>query len=86
MAIRLKLKGAISRSGPRLHAPQGRQSLSHHSSRVRTAACSTRWATIHQIPNPASARPIAASPPANDEAKVTFDNSAKRNCLTQIVF
>ena len=65
---------------------QGRQSLSHHNSRVRTAACSTRWATIHQIPNPASARPIAASPPASDEAKVTFDNSAKRNCLTQIVF
>lgn len=37
-------------------------------------------------PEPASARPIAASPPASDEAKVTFDNSAKRNFLTQIVF
>ena len=88
MAIRLKLKGAISRSGPRLHAPQGRQSLSHHSSRVRTAACSTRWATIHQIPIPAYQKvmPEFGFTPASDEAKVTFDNSAKRNCLTQIVF
>lgn len=86
VASRLKLYGAISRSGRRLHFPQGRQSLSHHSSKARTEACNTRCTTMHQIPNPANARPMATIPAMNHEAKVTFESSAKRNVRTKIVF
>ena len=41
---------------------------------------------MHQIPKPASASPIAVSPATSDEANVTFDNRAKRNSRTKIVF
>ena len=77
---------SISRRGFSPHLPQGRQSLSHHSSAVRIPTAITRSATRLQMPHPAIASAMAVSPPASDERKVTFESSAKRNCRMKIVF
>ena len=84
--MRLTLNGAMSRSEATLPRPRGRQSLRRHSSTARTAMASSRSATRLQMPHPARASPTAARPLTSDERKLTFDNSAKRNCRVKMAF
>ena len=84
--MRLMLKGAISRRGAAVKRPVGRQSLQHHSITARTPMASSRSATRLQIPHPSVASTTAITPLANDERKLTFESSAKRNCRVKMAF
>ena len=87
VANKLKLNGAISRKAakrpPALR--RGRQSLSHHNSKARTAICKTRWATKLHTPHPANANSTAATPLTNEAVKVTLDKRANRKRRVKMV-
>ena len=86
VAIRRRLNGAMARSAAGLHVPRGCQSLSHHSSAVRTPSAARRCPTKLHSPKPATASPTATAPLTSDDTKMAFDSSAKRSWRVKITF